>query len=68
MKITDQNADLLQFVEKYFTASPEEKILQLILQYYATVKAFGHTVLAESNCIGHDGTSYAVLKFVEVEF
>ncbi len=26
------------------------------------------TVLAESNRVGHDGTSYAVLKRVEVEF
>ncbi len=27
-----------------------------------------YTVLAVSNCVGHDGTSYAVLKRVEVEF
>ncbi len=27
-----------------------------------------HAVLAVSNCVGHDGTSYAVLKHVEVEF
>ncbi len=27
-----------------------------------------YTVLAESNCVGHDGTSYAALKRVEVEF
>ncbi len=27
-----------------------------------------HTVLAISNCVGHDSTSYAVLKYVEVEF
>ncbi len=27
-----------------------------------------HTVLAVSNCIKHDGTSYAVLKHVEAEF
>ncbi len=29
---------------------------------------YHHTVLAVSNCIGHDGTSYAVLKGAEVEF
>ncbi len=27
-----------------------------------------NTVLAVSNCVGHDGTSYVVLKHVEVEF
>ncbi len=27
-----------------------------------------YTVLAVSNCVKHDGTSYAVLKGVEVEF
>ncbi len=26
------------------------------------------TVLTVSNCVGHDGTSYSVLKHVEVEF
>ncbi len=30
--------------------------------------AFVPTVLAVSNCVEHDGTSYAVLKHVEVEF
>ncbi len=29
---------------------------------------FWSTVLAVSNCVGHDGTSYAVLKHIEVEF
>ncbi len=31
VKVTDQNADMIQLVGKYFTASPEEKKLQLIL-------------------------------------
>ncbi len=32
------------------------------------VHGFGHPVLAVSNCVEHDGTSYAVLKRVGAEF
>ncbi len=41
---------LVSLSEKYFTVGPEEKKLQLILQYYATsylihttLNAFGHS-------------------------
>ncbi len=27
-----------------------------------------HMYMAVNNCVGHDGTSYTVLKHVEVEF
>ncbi len=32
------------------------------------LNSFIYTVVAVCNCVGHDGTSYAVLKHVEVEF
>ncbi len=33
-----------------------------------SAEADATTVLAVSNCVRHDGTSYTVLKHVEVEF
>ncbi len=43
VKITDQNADLLQLVRKIFYSKSWRKKIQLILQYYATLNAFGHS-------------------------
>ncbi len=37
-------------------------------QSLAEALGVNYTVLAVSNCVGHDGTSYAVLKHVEVVF
>ncbi len=40
----------------------------MIKPVWSIWKTMKYTVLAVSNCVRHDGTSYAVLKQVEVEF
>ncbi len=43
VRITHQNADLLQFVSKIFYSKSWRKKYQVVLQYYATLNAFGHS-------------------------